>query len=156
MRLNMLGIGILAVMPQNVLATIQVPDTIRYKVGTHAVLEYPLAHVPWKDGKRVDIDDESTGNRKGYSAAWEIRDSKLYLVSFEAKRQGNDLNIGALLPGGKLPTPARWYTGKLHICVVDCFGPPLKPRFERLVILEIQEGIVLGSTEKRNSGRDDH
>ena len=47
-------------------ATIQIRDTILCEGKEYVILEYPLEDLLWRDRKkRVNIDEESTANRKG-------------------------------------------------------------------------------------------
>lgn len=169
MRYALPTILILLSIPRFALATVQVLDRGWYEGSSCVFLDRPLEYL-WKDWpQRPHFDEESTGNRKGYTAVWEIRESKLYLVSFKATSHTNGVKIGwfvliprvtknigidLVIPGVKLPVQASWYTGKLHVGIGEWAGTPLNPKYQRLVVLEIEKGIVVRSSEKRHAGKD--
>jgi len=124
-------------------ATVQVHDRFCHDGVKRCVLERPLEHVWWDKGlERPSFDEASTANRWGYWATWEIRDSKLYLVSFKARVQGRRIPVHKILSGRKLPVHADWYTGKLHVPLGDWIieSGHLNPTYERLLVLEVKKG----------------
>lgn len=99
-----------------------------------------------KDGKGElpDFDEMGTGNRKGYEATWEIRESKLYLKKFKAKRDGNQVLLSDVTPGYKVPCEATWFTGRIILPMGD-YDPGTR-RFTVLLIAQIDKGKVTGFT----------
>lgn len=132
----------------SLLATQQVRDSVTYQGERRYMMESPLNSIWPPDGApRFDVD--STANWKSYRAAWEIRDNKLFLVSFEAKQGGAPFPIAKLFPDQKLPIFAKWYSGALNI-PVDV-PQPRNMRFKRIFILNVQRGEVRSITEAREA-----
>jgi hypothetical protein len=151
-------IGVLAA-PQPAFATVQSLDSIRCDSRDCFIwCDYPLEYV-WKDNhsRRPRFDEGSTANRKGYTAKWEIRDSKLWLVSFKAEIGGKPVEIGRVLPGQKLPVQATWFTGMLRVPTGESLTPGLlfNAKFERLDIFDVKNGVVIHHQEKHNASPDD-
>jgi hypothetical protein len=118
-------------------------------------VEHPLEWFWLQHPPRPTFDDTTTSNRKNYTARWEIRESRLYLASFDAKRKGKSVAIDAILSGGKLPMLATWYSGKLHIGLGEVVGwEKGKPKYERQEVLDIEKGAVIGQAEKMDSAND--
>lgn len=146
-------------------ATSQVADGVRYQSKDCWLLKCPLESLWVKPrdrrtgypADRPDFDMDTTANRKGYTARWEVRDSKLYLVSFNAEINRKRVKFSQLVSGAKLPYHAKWFTGKLHIPTGDMLlgTGVFNPKFERLEVLEVEKGIITGRSERRNSRRDE-
>ncbi len=134
-------------------ATLQSLERLHYHGLNTVVCERPLAYVWASPGAGPSFDETRTSNRKGYSATWEIRDSKPFLISFEAKIQGRRVPIHQILPGRRLPVHADWYTGRLHVPLGEWVTAPggSRPKWERLLVLEVEKGIIVSSVEKRNA-----
>jgi hypothetical protein len=67
----------------------------------------------WEDSEILSFDSQRTSNWKGYVAAWEIKDDKLWLVSFNARRMGKEVDPEQLFEE-KLPCIAKWVNGPLY------------------------------------------
>ncbi len=59
------------------------------------------------------FDLDSTANWKAYTAAWEIRDGKLWLATFPAQFKGKPFDAEKM-PGMPLPAEATWLCGASH------------------------------------------
>ncbi len=154
-RVSLLAIAVLFALSDSVRATPQIADEGRYEGKECVVLDYPLEHYWLHHARHPIFDDDTTANRKNYHARWEVRNSRLYLISFDARRKGNPVPIDAVIPGSKLPMLATWYSGRLHIGMHDVAGwEKGKPKYDRLVILELEDGVVVGQTVKRDAAKD--
>lgn len=103
----------------------------------------------WPDWKRrPKFDEQSTANRKGYVAHWEIREARLYLVKLEkAEIDGKRVKPEGLLDRGKLPIAAEWFSGSLEVGAGK-YDPIAG--WERLMTLQIERGLVKSMTVERN------
>jgi hypothetical protein len=134
-------------------ATVPLRDEMRYEGKDTVVWEYPLGPLLRSRPDILPFDEISTANRAGWEAKWEIRDGKLLLISFQARRKGKPVLLSELFPGKKLPVFADWYTGTLNTPTGAYVhnSPPLDPMFERLTILRIEKGIVVSTIERKNA-----
>lgn len=151
------------------LATDQVWDTIVVDGKQHFVREHPLANY-WTRENRPRFDPTSTANWGGYTAVWEIRNSTLFLTSFDATIDGNAVDPRTIFDTKALPLPATWFTGKLTV-LRRAFPVPFdKPHSASATLFLIDRGEVRqvrhvsqmrfglpigqhGFTVKRDSGR---
>jgi hypothetical protein len=144
-------------LPSMAVATVQVSDRMQYDSKDTIVLECPLED--WllrKEARQVKFDVMSTSNYKGYLAEWEIKDSKLRLVGFEATVNGRRVSIDEIIPGAKLPVDAVWFSGKLHVPTgpaLDTNGATFATwtKYEQLDVLEVKKGRVVGKQIKHNT-----
>src|SRR5260370_32789681 len=98
--------------PTTVLATVQARDAVRFEGKIKLMMECPLGDLLYSLPDPPEFEWQNTANWKGYTAKWEIKDSGLFLVSFEAKRKRTEpenVPLEAILPGRKLPVLADWY-----------------------------------------------
>jgi hypothetical protein len=137
-------------------ATIQVSDCLRYDSKDTIVLEFPLQD--WllrKGAPPVKFDEMATSSHKNYLAEWEIKDSKLRLVGFEATINGRRVSIDEIIPGAKLPVDAVWFTGNLHVPTGPAFDVVQTVacwmKYQRLDVLEVKNGRVVGRQVKHNT-----
>jgi len=141
--------------PANCRATDQVMDHVRFEGKDQFMVEVPLNSLLARFPEDPDFEWQSTGNYKGYTAAWEVKDGALFLVSFEAKRDGKEVPLDAILPGRKLPVLAEWYTGRVRIPM----GRRIEhgshwlygAEFERVAVLHIERGKVVKAEELKNA-----
>jgi hypothetical protein len=154
-----IGVAIVGLLwlPSVAAATVQVSDRLQYDSKDSIVLEYPLESWLCRNGARqAKFDERSTANRKGYVAEWEIKDSKLRLVAFEATLNGRRVSIDEIIPGAKLPVDAVWFCGKLHIptgLALDGNGSTFASwtKYKRLDVLELKQGAVVGKRVEHNT-----
>ena len=143
--------------PLSTQATVQSPDELQLNGERSWILEHPIEQLWKKSEARPKFDQGSTSNRKGYTAVWEIRDSKLYLVSFDARINKRKFKFRQIVPRAKLPHHATWFTGTLHIPINE--KRPGSDYFdlksERLEILEIKDGEVIHRQEGRKPNHED-
>jgi hypothetical protein len=174
---SLIAILCLLSFPRAALATQQIGDWIKYQGAKGVIDEHPLENLWEADwSRRPDFRKLSTANRKGYAAAWEIRGSRLYLVSFTAdrpqppqsplaaflsrhlpfapKRKSSPMQIGEIVPGKRLPVHANWYSGTLHIIYGDPILTAGGSRYERISVVEIEKGIVIRASEKHDAGKE--
>ena len=91
--------------------TPQAKDTLLLDRKREPIREYPLNDfLSEKEEPRFDV--PHTANYKGYTCCWEIRNSKLWLVDFNAKRDRKNVRPEDIF-GQKLPIEAKWYSGRL-------------------------------------------
>ena len=153
----LLTLALICLAPLSTQATVQSLDELQLNGERSWILEHPIEQLWKKPEARPKFDLGSTSNRKGYTAVWEIRDSKLYLVSFDARINKRKFKFRQIVPRAKLPHHATWFTGTLHIPIGEMLPGSgyFDPKFERIEILEIKDGLVIHRQERRNSGRED-
>src|SRR5215211_2625836 len=98
--------------PTDVRATVQERDAVRFEGRDAFMLEVPLNELLWQREDVPEFDWPRTSNWKGYTAAWEVKDGALFLVSFVARANGKEFPFESLFPGRKMPVLADWYTGR--------------------------------------------
>src|SRR5688572_18193531 len=87
-------------------ATDQGRDAITFAGQQDSILERPLNDFLGRLPKSPRFDIPNTSNYKGYTASWEVKDSRLYLATFQATTNRQPYSISSLFPGRKLPIPA--------------------------------------------------
>jgi uncharacterized Ntn-hydrolase superfamily protein len=152
------AISTLVLVPRESFATIQEMDAIRYQGKETFITDFPLEVYLRRNAKRqLEFDVINTGNRKGYIACWEIREQTLYLVEFRAEIDGKPIRIEQVFPDTKLPVPATWYTGRLHVITGQALthGFAQSAKYSALDVLTIKEGVVVRREVFRNARPDD-
>lgn len=123
------------------IATDQVGDAIVVDGQQQYVRENPLIGF-WTRENRPRFDPVSTGNWKGYTSRWEIRDSTLFLTSFDAKIDGKRVDASSIFGAQGLPIPAIWFTGKLTAVRGGFPMPSDKPHFAPASLHLVEHGKV--------------
>lgn len=90
---------------------------------------------------------------RGYYGRWEITENKLYLVGLEGFRENlEQVNVEYLFPGQQRVF-AGWFTGEIRIPqgeLLDYVHRGFESLYERDVILQIQNGEIIGETQIDN------
>lgn len=96
-------------------ATLQGGDPLVWKGETvYPVCEAAISDAfPKKQYPQFDIDN--TANWKSYTAKWEIKGDRLYLVTIEGKIAGKKVVLEDLFPRKKSPIQAMWFSGTIII-----------------------------------------
>jgi len=131
-------------------ATDQVRDTMTFAGQRCSMLELPLNDFLRRLPVIPRFDVPSTANYKGYTATWEVRDSRLCLASFSAMTNRQPFSVTLLFPDRKLPIPADWYSGTVHL--VSGRGTLAQGyyTYERVTALRVTNGLVTATNELRN------
>ena len=87
------------------------------------------------------FDRSRTSNWKGYTATWEIRDSKLYLTAFHASIDGQSVPINKLFPKRELPIFANWFSGSLNLLSAERERAP-HPVFKEVTQVRVRNGAI--------------
>ncbi len=90
------------------------------------------------------FDFAGTGKWAGYDAVWLIRDSKLFLSSIQAKRDGQRIKNEEILLDRKFPALATWFTGRIHLFVGD-YDTETK-QYASVIVCHVDSGIVKNMT----------
>ncbi len=150
-------------------ATFQVRETVLWNGREYAAEVPPAATGFFADRKFPEFYTESTANWGGYRAAWEIRNSRLYLTKFEGRLRvpGRDLKGDALEFGtgkerlttlrhfnhGKPgPVFAAWQTGTVILANGDMIGLHKKLAryvYERELHVDVHAGVVIAVKVRR-------
>lgn len=141
-------------LPLPVLATQQERDAIKFPDGAGFLVECPLNAYLRALNPIPTFDVQRTSNYKGYAAAWEIRDSQLYLVSFSAVSGSAPVSAAALFPSRTLPILADWFSGPLHITSGKVTRAQGYLTFERVTRCRVSKGIITSTEELRNARED--
>ena len=135
-------------------ATEQDRDMLTFAGQQHPALERPLNDFLGRLRTIPRFDIPNTANYKGYRAAWEVRDSKLYLASFSAATNGQPFSVAFLFPGRRLPFFADWYSGTVHVVRGRETLAQGYYTYERITALRITNGVVTTTNEMRNIRED--
>ncbi|MEO9594610.1 hypothetical protein [Rhodopirellula bahusiensis] len=122
-------------------ATDQAWDEIVVNGRQQFVREHPLAGY-WTRENRPRFDPIGTANWKAYTTRWEIRDSTLFLTSFDATIDGQRVDPASIFGEQKFPIPATWFTGKLTVLRRGFPMPFDKPHSASASLFLIQRGKV--------------
>ena len=130
--------------------TEQARDTITFAGQWHSTLARPLNDFLRRLPRIPRFDVPNTANYKGYTANWEVRDSRLYLASFSATTNGQPFSVTLLFPNRKLPIHADWYSGTVHIISGRETLAQGRYTYERDTALQVTNGVVTATNEMRN------
>ncbi len=174
---------VLAVMTVvRVLGTAQEPDKLILDGKEVELFENPLEAF-WPDGQgRPNIETVglpreeiiiSSNNWRGYVAEWAIRGDRLFLTDLSrrcgipkwrawmkpwADDEYRSVPMELVLPGKKLPVFAEWYSGRLKIPqgkMTRYVHMGYGSEYERELLIEIKNGVVVGRAEISNAGRNE-
>jgi hypothetical protein len=135
-------------------ATEQVRDTVTFAGEEHSMLELPLTDFLRRLPALPRFDIPNTANYKGYTAGWEVRESRLYLTSFTATTNGRRVSITLLFPERTLPVLSDWYSGRVHIVSGGETLAQGYRTYERVIELRITNGVVTATNQMRNVRED--
>ena len=135
-------------------ATEQVRDTIALAGQQDSILERPLNDFLRRLPEIPRFDIPSTANYKGYTAIWEVKDSRLFLATFHATTNREPYSISSLFPGHKLPIHADWYSGTVHIISGRETLAQGRYTYERVIALEVTNGVVIATNRMTNVRED--
>ncbi len=150
---SLIVLAILAVAFQT-FATEQARDAVTFAGQQRSMLARPLNDFLRRLPAIPRFDVPSTANYKGYTAGWEVRDSRLYLASFSATTNRQPFSLTFLFPGRKLPIQADWYSGALHIVSGQETLAKGYHTYERVTVLQVTNGVVTATNEMRNVRED--
>jgi hypothetical protein len=100
------------------------------------------------------FDVPSTANYKGYTASWEVKDSRLYLVTFDATTNHQPYSVSLLFSGRMVPIHADWYSGTVHIVSGRETLAQGRYTYERVTALQVTNGVV-SATNRMTNVRED-
>lgn len=129
--------------------TEQEEDLIHQGAKTAYLLEQPLNLHLLALNPIPKFDRSRTSNWKGYTATWEIRDSKLYLTAFHASIDGQSVPINKLFPKRELPIFANWFSGSLNLLSAERERAP-HPVFKEVTQMRVRNGAIEDLKEMRD------
>jgi hypothetical protein len=135
-------------------ATEQARDTIAFAGQQDSMLERPLNDFLKRLPLIPRFDIPSTANYKGYTASWEVKDSRLFLATFHATTNRQPYSISSLFPGRKLPIQADWYSGTVHIVGGRETLAQGRYTYERVAALQVTNGVVVATNRMTNIRED--
>jgi hypothetical protein len=150
---TLIALAVLAV-AVSTFATEQVRDTVTITGQQHSMLERPLNGLLCRLPAIPRFDVPSTANYKGYTASWEVRDSRLYLASFSATTNRQPFSATLLFPDRTLPILADWYSGSVHIISGRETLAHGHYTYERVTALRVKNGVVTATNELRTVTED--
>lgn len=148
--------------------TAQEPDILQYEGKRFGIIAIPLEQYFGTDTLRPNFVPESTSNRRGYVAEWEIRADWLYLTGLSGRICVKPAEVGGQTSpwcqGGHLGACdirsaslesifgvhrelifADWFTGEItapHGKMIEYVHMAYASRFERYLIFDLEDGIV--------------
>ena len=137
-----------------VFATEQDRDTITFAGQQDSMLERPLNDFLKRLPVIPRFDIPSTANYKGYTASWEVKDSRLCLATFHATTNLQPYSVSLLFPSRKLPIHADWYSGTIHIISGRETLAQGRYTYERVTALQVTNGVVIATNRMTNVRED--
>jgi hypothetical protein len=135
-------------------ATEQARDKMTFAGQQDLILECPLNNFLKRLPKVPRFDIPSTSNYKGYTASWDVKDSRLYLATFHATTNRQPYSISLLFPGRNLPIHAEWYSGTVHIISSRETLAQGRYTYERVTALQVTNGVVVATNRMTNVRED--
>ncbi len=135
-------------------ATEQGRDEITFAGQQDSILECPLNDFLGRLPKSPRFDIPNTANYKGYTASWEVKDSRLYMATFRATTNQQPYSLSLLFPERKLPIHADWYSGTLHIVSGKETLAQGRYTYERVTRLQVTNGVVIATNRMTNVRED--
>ena len=133
--------------------TDQIPDTLNFEGQEHRVENHPLDQYFKLAKIEHDTPYTNTALWRGYVGTWEIKNSRLYLLSLTYPlRDESTLSIETYFPGYPNRVFAHWYCGVLE----TRFGKLLKiwgnwrRTYEHDCRIAIERGVVTGADVTTN------
>ena len=154
MRKRTLTALVAVVLATPMFATEQAREIVTYAGQRHSMLERPLNDFLRRLPKIPRFDIPSTANYKGYTADWEVRNSRLYLGSFSATTNRHPFSLTLLVPDRKLPILADWYSGPIHIVSGNETFARGYHTYERVTALRVTNGVVIATNVMTNIRED--
>ena len=143
---------VLAAIPAS--TTEQARDTITFAGQQDSMLERPLNEFLRRLPEVPRLDIPSTANYKGYTASWEVKDSRLLLATFHATTNRQPYSVSSLFPDRKLPIHANWYSGTVHIINGRETLAQGRYTYERVIALQVTNGVVVATNRLTNVRED--
>jgi hypothetical protein len=135
--------------------TAQVSERLLYEGQAVPLRSTPLASYLKQGGKQGAFQSTSTANWRGYVGSWEIADNQLYLVGLSGTlKDGTAANVATVFPKSAERVFARWYSGALRIpqgALLEYVHAGFGSRYERELLLNIEEGVVMSTSVQENS-----
>jgi hypothetical protein len=125
--------------------TEQARDIVTFAGQHDSILEHPLNEFLSRLPAIPRFDIPSTADYKGYTATWEVKDSRLYLATFHATTNRQPYSISSLFPGQKVPIQAEWYSGTVHIISDSETLTQGRYVYERITVLQVTNGVVIAT-----------
>ncbi|MCP3669639.1 MAG: hypothetical protein GY814_04270 [Gammaproteobacteria bacterium] len=134
--------------------TAQIGEGLIYHGRKVTMCTEPLGDYFAFGGERPVFAANCTALWRGYVGTWEVIDDRLYLVSLSGKlNDGTKITLETLFPGYPERVFAHWYSGTLRIPEgkrIEYVHMGYGSTFERDVFLEINEGVVTGTSVQNN------
>ena len=132
-------------------ATGQIPDQLQTAEGSQLLLSNPLETYLEVRPELAKLVRRShcTATWRGYSAAWKIEESMLYLVQIRAnpcdERNPQYVSLNTIFPEAQESQLAYWYTGTLVVPtgkLVKYVHMGYESRYESYAIFSVKDGLV--------------
>lgn len=142
-------------------ATAQIPDALLYEGEKVWLFSEPLESLWGPGNPRPRFVPPHTANWRGYEAAWEIAEGRLYLTDFRGQvaTPGGPLSqvtLTDLFPGSTGRVEAMWFTGTLRIPQgrqLQYIHMGYESLYERELLIRVERGKVVGTSVIDNTTR---
>ncbi len=138
-------------------ATAQIPDQIAIDGAPEPLFSNPFMPIARQDAQyaklRSFLKGACSASWLGFTAAWEIRDSKLYLIQVTANPCSSvpdPVPLGTFFPEAAGPVHATWYSGVLVIPrgkLIEYVHMGYASRYERYLLIKVVDGVVQSQKE---------
>lgn len=152
--------------------TAQVCDLICHRGEERLLLNEPLEQLFGAEFPRPAFVAPHSANWRGYVAAWEIQDGRLYLLEIKGQictrspdgsgprslycRVGHEgsctlrtVSLCDIMPASEGPVHASWVTARLRIPdgeMVEYVHLGHASRYERYILLDVEAGMLVGES----------
>lgn len=138
--------------------TAQAKELLIYDGKEYGMCAEPLSNYFYKINKSPDFQCESSACWRGYVGTWYIDDNKLYLSSIDGRlKDGSTVTIQSIFPDQCGSVFAEWFSGKIRLVdgeLLHYVHMGYSSIYERDILLEIKEGIIVDKNIKQNSALD--
>jgi hypothetical protein len=140
--------------------TAQSPERLHYQGEEVAMYAEPLSDYFALSESTPPFVWTSTNCWRGYVGRWEIADSRLYLIELRGRlKDGSEASIATIFPDFPERVFAHWYSGTLRIPQgkrLEYVHMGYHSTFERDLLLDLKQGVVIGSRIKHNGTPDSY
>jgi hypothetical protein len=134
--------------------TAQIAERLIYEGRETSMCSEPLGDYFAFGGEKPEFEATCTALWRGYVGTWEIECDRLYMTSLHGVlKGGGEATLDTVFPGYPKRVFAHWYSGSLRIPegqMLEYVHMGYGSTYERDLIVEIEKGLVIGSSIRCN------
>ncbi len=129
--------------------TAQIAERLIFEGENLAMCSEPLSDYFALGGREPPFDARCTALWRGYVGTWEVRDSRLYLLSLEGElADGSVANLATIFPGFPDRVFAHWFSDTVRLPrgrQLEYVHMGYGSTFEQDIFLEFEKGVLVKS-----------